>query len=504
MKEKIALVVVILLGLYSIFVLPIERGTKNRMVAEVGSLLANVKASQVEYYMMRGKFPRSNKDVGLNPGNELQNSILRRADILPDTRLLLTLHEVVDERRVIIILTPEMNTQSRLIWHCRSPNIPSNLKEMLFQYCIYTSEYVSGEDVVRRYQEKQKIIAESKKKRKLHMTKRRMQQNAKTKFGVKFPIQKNPFEKNITNKKVCHNFDNALGKTLVLQVGRRNTKVWRVSKDKPHFKGVIDIVLKKSIAQAVIKGGYIYFEKDLTLHIAGAHGDKIELTKTAIPIMKGSKLFTSSSHLVVAQPTGRLLFADLCLPQKPIFSSSAILPFHNSFKLQDFYLMRGVAYALASDEHEYAPRSLLASLKVSSDFYLKEVATHHFPGDAQNFSINGDRVYVANGSDGVIVFQINGFNVEPFRSMKTLDFAREIAVVNDIIVVADRLAGIALFSTNGESVTKSDELKILPGVNSVLELRNRELLIRTQKGEYRLYRFSAASQPQLKYTITNE
>ncbi len=460
-------------------------------INEMAPLLNRLKVSQLEHYHAYGEFPKSNRDVGLPPGNELQNSYLRRLDILPDNRIVLTMHEKLDDRRIIVILSPEVNTMHNLIWHCKSPNATDEYLEPFFENCSTTPEYVVAKQITERY------AAKIKKARRWKPAEKEPEIDIDIDRIRKKAILESPTQ-NLGKQSHCEPVQPNSTKQARLLFGKEQTEILKFFADDIETIGKFSFELTNHRNSYASFNQMLFFENGSKLYSIDTSRAPLKAHNTNITIHPESRLYTGPEHLFIDQGNNKLTVLKICKKADPQPIASFDLPFHESFKISDLEIENNKVYLLASNQEKIAPKSIMSVNEIASDYRIIPLASHTFAGDAQNIAVENSAVFIANGAQGVIKLRYDQETITQEFKRPVRDFASDVLVLKDNVYIADRFAGVLALHIDG----KPNESPINPtqnfAVKSLIRVDDKTFLIETNEPSF-IYVYPEGPAKKIRY-----
>lgn len=386
------------------------------------SLLDKVKQHYHVYYLKHGRFPRSNEQANLPEPRQSASGIIKSIVALSDQRVFIELNL---EQPVTLFLTPEINSTNQFLWHCRSPNLPENLMESLFDGCRSTRERVSLE----------KAIA-------LQYTPRKKPKN---KLDITLPPRQ-PEKK--TPPKPCEDSDSS----LQLLVHENGLGLWSLE-SKPTLAKFIPFTINRPNGIATLIGETVFAIKDGYIWYQNATSNDATFEKSSVWVKPGTQLHSAGRHLIWITEERNMFIGDVCHPPNVRIIHSGKLDLSRSEKIKRLEFEDNILKILSGYDSDWSRSSELNQFRIKENGSLVHLFQHRFRGQANGMHWNEPNLLIANGREGLAIYtRTSDHRWMLSQTLSAFDFAMDGLIQENTLWLADRSAGVTTFIRQSPSL----------------------------------------------------
>lgn len=393
-----------------------------KQAADIAGTLLKIRQEYIRTYVEQGHFPRYNKQANLPDATQAGFGAIQSAIVMKDERLFLLIKDRAGDTSTLY-LTPEMNSQNRFSWFCRSPDLSDILQEHLFQTCQKSTETLTVE---------QAIALQGKPRKK------KRSQPEPTPLDFKLPPA--PAKKAPPPTQPC--VESEPRELLIYDNG---VGIWDFTSDPALEEFVaMDISRPDGIAARigpvlfVIKGGYIWY--------ADTTKKPITLEKSGTWVKAGTRLYSTGQQLVWITPDHQLFVGDVCYPPNIRIIHNTKLRYSSRKNLVSVTVAEGDLHLLSRYGSDWSNRSNLDVYRIRKNGTLVHAFNFRFDGMANNMYRAEPFLLIANGRDGLSIKE----RTSDMRWMETdaisaLDFIMDAVIKDNTLWVADRSAGLLVY-----------------------------------------------------------
>ncbi|MEZ5511564.1 MAG: hypothetical protein R3F47_17000 [Gammaproteobacteria bacterium] len=385
--------------------------------AELEITLAKIRQQFQLHHLSYGRFPRSNQEAELPAPEQLVAGSLDGLVVMEDQRLMLQL-KLVDAEPATIFLTPEMNSADQFLWHCRSPDLPKELRDNLFGGCKLTREYLSLASAS-ALQWKPKAVAKP-------VAVKTVERAADP------PPQPAPDCTVAASSRQVLLHDNGLG-------------IWDLS-GQPRRSGFLPYDVKRADAFYTQIGDTLFVARDNTIAYADLRSATPQLQNTALWTKAGTRLYGIGKRLVWITDDQNLFVGDICqLPALRIIHTMT-LDLGRREKIVRMDVVDDLVYMLSRHESDWGNSSELNIYRMKDNGTLLHRFHFRFDGLANSMQLAEPWLLVANGREGVTFYE-RTLDQRWMQAQKltAVDFAMDVLLQDAVLWVADGQSGLLRF-----------------------------------------------------------
>ena len=226
---------------------------------------------------------------------------------------------------------------------------------------------------------------------------------------------------------------------------------------------------------------YVYRESRLWTYNA----DHPQGVATTINLLNPYRLYRDQDLLIANTGVG-LTRIDLCQPQAKV-KDTYLLELGAYSQIQDFVMVNNLIYLTALEPNRGQAHSALQIVSLRSN---RPLGFLKLEGQSRGLAVVGRRIYVANGTRGIAI--LDGFDPSMPRLLSriaTMDFASDLMLHNDYLVLADRLAGLKIYYLDGDSLALTQTLPTDQAAIQVKRLSERYFSVSFKNGTTALYQW---------------
>lgn len=385
------------------------------------SLLNKVQQHYHIYYQQYGKFPRNNKQAKLPAPEDFNNDIVSAMVVLSDQRVFITL---ALDQPATIYLTPEVNSDNRFLWHCRTPNLPENLKETLFDGCRSTTENLT----------KKRAVALQYKPRP------KKQETLDITLPPRTPIAKEA-------PKPCEEYD----QHAQLLLHDNGIGLWELD-NHPRLKRFIPFEINRPNGIAALIGNTVFAVKNGYIWFLDASKADSEFEKSSVWVKPGTELYSAGRRLIWITKERNMLIGDICHPPNIRIIHTSKLDISSNEKIKTLEFKDNILRMLSRYESDWSNSSELNQFRIKENGTLVHLFRHRFRGNANSMYLHEPYLLIANGREGLAIHsRTSDHRWMESQTVSALDYAMDGIIQNNTLWLADRSAGVLTFIRTNET-----------------------------------------------------
>ncbi|MBA55435.1 MAG: hypothetical protein CMK89_13350 [Pseudomonadales bacterium] len=403
------------------------------------SSISHVKQQISMYYYDNQTLPASNIELRQPEPEQFgrRAPLLKRIEVLPGGILFAQFTAENKGIPVELVFTPSEDGKYRLNWECRSYNLTQALREALVENC---SDSESPFD--REYFARQEQLARS--------TDTYLEQVTAAQREKDTP----PIE-----TIDCAPFQEARNDFLHITADRVEYWSLKAAPQRQYSFPRPDSSL--STANRAVNGAaYLYLGDRLTRFDA----DHPAGQPSQVNLLQPHRIRRQQEILLADSGVG-ITRIDLCKPL-PVIKDTYLLELGAYNQIQDFILDNGLIYLTAQETHRTQSNSALQLVSLRSN---RPLGFLRLEGNSRGIAVAGRIAYVANGAQGIAVVDVFDPTIPRLlKRFSTMDFASDLIMKGEHLLVADRLAGLRVYRVAEESIT---EIQSLPTEAAAIQLQ---------------------------------
>lgn len=392
--------------------------------AELEATLLKIRMSFMTEYMSTGRFPRNNQEADLPDPAQLKMGALDGLAVMEDQRVWLRL-KVSDSATATVFLTPEVNSADQFLWHCRSPDLPTALRDDMFGGCKLTREHLSLERATALQWRPKPVASPPPKPAEARMA------------SVAVPVATPDCTVDASSLQVLAH-DTGLG-------------VWDLSA-RPVRVQFIPYDVKRADAFFAQIGNTLFVSRDNAIAFADITAEQPVLENSTIWTKPGTRLYGIGKRLVWVTAEQNLFVGDVCqLPAIRIIHTMK-LELGRRESIIRMEVVDDLVYLLSRHESDWGNSSELNIYRMKENGTLVHRFHFNFDGQAHSMQLAEPYLMVANGREGVTFYE-RTLDQRWMQAQKlvAVDFAMDVLLRDGVLWVADGGSGLLQFRRAGPS-----------------------------------------------------
>tara|TARA_Y100000588_G_scaffold329232_1_gene365260 strand:- start:178 stop:1647 length:1470 start_codon:yes stop_codon:yes gene_type:complete len=390
--------------------------------ADITGTLAKIQQEYIRTFVAQGRFPRFNQEANLPKAADARFGAIQSAIVMKDQRLFLVIKDRSGATSTLY-LTPEMNSEHRFSWFCRSPDLSDLLRDHLFPSCQASTETLSVAQAT--------ALQGKPRKRKPQPA-----ESAALDFTLPpappqtAPPPTQPCEASPPRELLI--YDNGIG-------------IWDFSQD-PVLDAFVPMNIQRPNGMAARIGKVLFVLKEGYIWYADTGKQPITLEKSSVWIKAGTHLYSTGQQLIWITPDHQLFVGDVCYPPNIRIIHNTKLRYSSRNNLVSVTLAEGDLHLLSRYGSDWSNRSNLDVYRIKKNGTLVHAFNFRFDGMANNMYRAEPFLLIANGRDGLSIKE----RTSDLRWMETdavsaLDFVMDAVIKDNTLWVADRSAGLLVY-----------------------------------------------------------
>ncbi|RLU00680.1 hypothetical protein [Ketobacter sp.] len=429
-------------------------------VYDAVSTVAHVKQLIDRYYYDHQQLPGSNLE--LRQPDPLQfgrrAALLKQVEVLPGGILYAVFTAENKERNVELVFTPETDGKYRLKWQCTSYNLTEALREALLTPCADSDAPFDREHFAR-----QEAIARS---------------------ADTYLEQVTAAQRQITPTQVetvdCSPLQTAADDFLHITADQLS--YWTLSPQPelqyqlPRPEG------SPATAYWAVRGKLYLYQGS---RLAQFDADRPAGISSRVNLLQPHR-FRRQGELLLADSGIGITRIDLCPPQ-PKIRDNYLLELGAYNQIRDFILDNGLVYLTAQEAQRTDASAALQVVSLRSN---RPLGFLKLEGQGGGIALSGRRAFVANGSHGIALVDVFDPTIPRLlKRVATMDFASDLLLHEQHLLVADRLAGLRVYRLTEDSLVETQVLTTDGAAIQLQEFDHSYVGVRFKDGTSALYQW---------------
>ncbi len=427
---------------------------------DAASSIGYVKQQIDRYYYDHQKLPTSNAELRQPAPTQFsrRSPLLKAVEVLPGGILFARFTAENKGRNVELVYTPSRDGKYRLNWTCTSYNLTQPLRDALADSCSDSDTPFDRERFAR-----EEALARSADEYLEQVTSTQRQKTAP---------EPETFD--------CGALEESADDFL--QISADTVTYWSLkSTPKARFSFPRPDDSRATTHWALNGHGYLY------------HGNRLALFDAQTPAGKPSRVnllqpnrFRRQGDLLLADSGVGITRIDLCQPV-PQVKDTYLMELGAYNQIQDFTLHNGLAYLTALEANRARSGSALQIVSLRSN---RPLGFLKLEGKSRGIALSGRTAYVANGARGISIVDVFDPTIPRLlQRVSTMDFASDLMVRGDYLLVADRLAGLRLYQRVGDTVVEIQSVSTEEAAIQLRALSDDYIGVSFKDGSSGLYRW---------------
>ena len=423
------------------------------------STVLNVRTQIDHYYYEYQELPDSNAAIRQPEPNEFSRKApqLQRLEVLPGGKLFVQLTAQHEGQPIEFTYTPTIDDNYRLSWTCSSYNLTQHWHQLLPGLC---SDAAAPVDLTEVSQQAEQQAAADHYLEQLSSEQRGIEQARPT------------FDCSVIQQ----------ASSDFLYINGDQVEYWELGAQPQRLFSFPRPELAHQTAHWALAGNaYLYVNNRLQV-FSQAQPDG---SSTQINLLNPYRFQPAGTTLLANSGVG-LTRIDLCQPT-PKVKDNYLLELGAFNQIEDFLIIDNLMFLSALEAHRGNTYSALQIVSLKSN---RSIGFLKLEGNSGGIAINGRLAYVANGSHGIAVVDIYDLTVPRLLSrVSTMDYASDLLILDDHLIVADRLAGLKVFQIQGESLHLTQALPTVQAAIQIKPLQPPYFSISFKNGSSALYQW---------------
>ena len=422
--------------------------------------VSHVKQQIATYYYDHQKLPDSNVELRQPEPEQFgrRAALLKRVEVLPGGILYAQFTAENKGVPVEVVYTPSRDGKYRLTWECASYNVTQGIREALMDNCADMASPFDRESLAR-----QQAISRS----------------ADSYLEQVTAAQR---EKEVPKPKTvdCTPFQQAANDFL--HITAEKVGYWRLEPTpKPLFSFPRPDDSPATAYRALNGNAYLYFNNRLTQF----NEDHPEGQPSRVNLLQPHRLHREKSMLLADSGVG-ITRIDLC-QSLPKVKDTYLLELGAYNQIQDFLIDNGLVYLTALEGNRAQTHSALQLVSLRSN---RPLGFLKLEGISRGIAVSGRIAYVANGAHGISIVDVFDPSIPRLlKRVSTMDFASDLLLKDDYLVVADRLAGLKVYKQVDDSIVETQSIPTDAAAIQLQALSDRYIGVSFKNGSSALYQW---------------
>lgn len=432
-------------------------GPAHNAVARIGDLKHAIDMHYYDHHQL----PDSNLELRKPEPDQYgkQAALLQRLEVLPGGILYAQFAAENKGIPVELVYTPSTAGRHRLNWTCSSYNLTQALRDALWEPCGDAAAAFDREQALRPQE---------------------LAQSADDYLQRVTAIQREKISNTPREPMDCSALQQA-GNDF-LHITARRIEYWSLQDDRQR-RFALDRPQDNSSPAHWALNGNAYLYRNNRLQVFNA--DHPAGLLTPIHLLQPYRIRRDGSLLLANTGVG-VTRIDLCRPE-PAIKDTYLLELGAYHQIQDFVPANNLIYLTAQEPNRGLSHSALQIVSLRSN---RPVGFLKLEGQSRGIAIAGRHIYVANGARGIAI--LDGFDPTMPRlqsRIATQDFASDLLLQGDYLLLADRLAGLKVYYRDGDSLALAQALPTAQAAIQIKRLTERYFAVSFKNGTTALYQW---------------
>lgn len=421
--------------------------------------ISQVKQQINMHYYDHQALPSSNAELRQPEADQFSRRapLLKRIEVLPEGVLFVQFSAENKGVPVEVVYTPSLDGRYRLTWECRSYNLTQPLRQSLLEHCSDADRPFDRDHLAR-----QEALAQS-------------TDNYLDQITAEQREKDTPKAESFD----CTPFQEAANDFL--HITAEHVEYWTLEPLQRSFHFPRPTGSHATAFRAV--NGYAYlYQGDRLAQFSADHPDG-ELSK--VNLLQPHR-FRRQQELLLADSGVGITRIDLCKPT-PAVKDTYLLQLGAYNQIQDFILDNGLVYLTAQEANRGNSNSALQLVSLRSN---RPLGFLKLEGSSRGIVVEGRIAYVANGTRGIAIVDVFDPTIPRLlRQVATMDFASDLVLKGQYLLVADRLAGLRVYQLVGDSIVEVQSIPTEAAAIQLTPLSDQYIGVSFKNGTTALYQW---------------